>query len=107
MPVPLVGRDPYRVASAHPLRGLAFLADESRARRDLEQLPGLMLMPDRPPVRREYDGADVHTVGLREDRIEPHLAGGRLVQFRRQDLGVASRDQLQSGTSLRVVHQPK
>jgi hypothetical protein len=49
--VPLVGRDPYRVAGAHPLWGLAVLADEPVAGRDLEQLPVLMLMPYRPPVR--------------------------------------------------------
>ena len=63
VPVPLVRRDPYRIAGAYPLRGLVLLADKPVARRDLEQLPVLMLMPDRPPVRREHDGADVHTVG--------------------------------------------
>jgi chromate reductase, NAD(P)H dehydrogenase (quinone) len=41
VPVPLVGRDPHRVAGAHPLWGLAFLADEPVARRDLAQLPVL------------------------------------------------------------------
>lgn len=41
----------YCVAGTHPLWSLAFLADEPVARRDLEQLPVLVLMPDRPPVR--------------------------------------------------------
>lgn len=49
MPVPLVWRDPYRVPGAYPLWDLAFLADESVARRDLEQLPMLMVMPDVRP----------------------------------------------------------
>ena len=52
-----------RIAGVYPLRGLVLLADNTVARRDLEQLPVLTLMPDRPPVRREHDGADVHTVG--------------------------------------------
>jgi hypothetical protein len=51
MPVPLIGRDPYRVAGANPLWDLAFLADEAVTGRDLEQLPVLVLMPDRPPSR--------------------------------------------------------